>query len=313
MKGIRFTYTNLFFIFILSLIVHTPCLGNNSVDHITNSKMVSDSLTKKVKVDSTSKEGWNIDGSLVLNISNTYLENWKSGGDNTFAANSTDMMTVNYKTKKLEWENTVKVAGGFLQYEGGDYMKTDDRIEITTKYGKKSKKYWNYSGQVGFQTQFFPGYLNKSDTIKRSDFMAPGYITISLGMDYKRIKQLTIMMSPLAGKITILNSNFISNYDPDDGAYGVKPGENARYEMGGTVEIQAKGDYKKLNYYSDLKSFLNYIDKPQNIDLSWEVILGYKLNKFFTANLKTYLVYDDDALKRIQFKELFGLGFAYKI
>jgi hypothetical protein len=271
-----------------------------------------DTLKKKEPVDSVKISNWKLEGNLVLNFSQTFFENWAAGGDNSLASNSIDMFFAKFKNKKVEWENTVKFAGGVMKLEGDKFVKTDDKIEVITRYGRKNNNYWNYSFQVSFLTQFFPGYKNAKDTIKRSDFLSPAYLNVVVGMDYKPVKQVTVLMSPLSSKITILNSNFISNFE-NSGVYGVPKGKHARYEMGGSIEIQAKGDFNKLNYYSNFKSFSNYLVEPENIDISWEIILGLKLNKFLSANLKTNLVYDDDAISKLQFKEFLGLGFSYKI
>lgn len=275
-------------------------------------KNYADTLKKKDSKDSVKIQHWKLEGNLILNFSQTFLENWASGGDNSIAGNTIDMFLANYKKNMVEWENTVKFAGGLMKLEEGKVVKTDDRVELTTKFGRKSNKYWNYSSQISFQTQFFPGYKNPKDTIKRSDFLSPAYLNVLIGMDYKPVKQVAILMSPLSAKITIVDSYFITNFDTK-GVYGLPKGEHVRYEMGGTIELQAKGDFNKLNYYSNLKSFSNYVTEPENIDISWELILGLKLTKFFSANLKTNLVYDDDAITKIQFKEFVGLGFSYKI
>lgn len=46
-----------------------------------------------------------------------------------------------------------------------------------------------------------------------------------------------------------------------------------------------------------------------------------KINQYLSANISTHLIYDDDVMiknsegimgARVQFKEIFGIGFAYK-
>jgi hypothetical protein len=301
-----------FYCFSFSFLLGISAIGISAETYQRKHADNADTLKKTQPVDSAKIRYWKLEGNLVLNFAQTFLENWASGGDNSVAGNTVDMFNANHKKNKVEWENTLKFAGGLMKLQGGNVVKTDDRIEIISKFGLRNSKHWNYSSQVSFLTQFFPGYKNPSDTIKRSDFLSPAYVNILLGMDYKPIKQLTVLMSPVSAKITILDSYFISHYN-QAGVYGVPYGKHTRYEMGGTIEFQAKGDLNKLNYYSNLKTFSNYVTEPENIDLSWELIVGFKLNKFLSANLKTNLVYDDDALEKIQFKEFLGLGFSYKI
>jgi hypothetical protein len=306
----RTIINNLKYSFLALVFILNFKIGHSKDKYLNYSN--ADTAKNKLTRDSVKIRNWKYEGNLVLNFSQTFLENWASGGENSLATNTIDMFNANYKNDKIEWENTLKLAGGLMKLEEDKIVKTDDRIDFTTKFGRRSSKYWNYSSLISFQTQFFPGYKNPKDTIKRSDFLSPAYINVLLGMDFRPVKQLAVLMSPLSAKITILDSYFISNFEKN-GVYGVPRGENVRYEMGGTIEVQAKGEFNKLNYYSNLKSFSNYVEKPENIDIAWEIILGLKLTKFFSANLKTNVVYDDDAIQKIQFREFLGLGFSYKI
>ena len=76
--------------------------------------------------------------------------------------------------------------------------------------------------------------------------------------------------------------------------------------------------------------FSNYASNPQNIDVFWETLIALKVNKYISVNLNTVLLYDDDIKvpvdrngnglfesteepgPRVQFKEIFGVGFSYK-
>ena len=78
-------------------------------------------------------------------------------------------------------------------------------------------------------------------------------------------------------------------------------------------------------FQTKLDLFSNYLNKPQNIDVSWETLLSMKVNKFISATLSTHLLYDDDIKiavdtdddgvtdktgPRIQFKEVLAVGFS---
>ena len=72
--------------------------------------------------------------------------------------------------------------------------------------------------------------------------------------------------------------------------------------------------YSRLDLYSD------YLRKPQNVDINWEVQINMVINKWFSTTLTTNMVYDDDVkitlsdgrkVKRVQFKELLGVGLQF--
>ena len=73
---------------------------------------------------------------------------------------------------------------------------------------------------------------------------------------------------------------------------------------------------KNMTVYSRLDLYSDYLRKPQNVDVNWEVQLNMVINKWFSTTLTTNLVYDDDVLiglsdgrrvKRVQYIELLGV------
>ena len=55
-----------------------------------------------------------------------------------------------------------------------------------------------------YQTQMTQGY--KNDTILTSNFMTPGYLITSVGIEYKR-KMWSLFISPLTNKTTFKTDN----------------------------------------------------------------------------------------------------------
>jgi len=98
--------------------------------------------------------------------------------------------------------------------------------------------------------------------------------------------------------------------------------------MGGYLRlIFTKNDFKpelvkNISITTKLDLFTNYLDHPEAIDVSWELLLGLKVNKFLSVNLTTHLIYDRDvlfpaadgsaSLPKVQFKEIFGVGLSFQ-
>src|SRR5665648_900355 len=154
--------------------------------------------------------------------------------------------------------------------------------------------------------------------------MAPAYVTLSLGIDYKPNKIISFFVSPLTGKMTIVSDDDLSAM----GAFGVDPGEKARYEIGSFVKMELKTEImKNVSLQSKIDLFSNYLNKPENIDVNWDLLINMKINDYFSANLISNLIYDNDIKiaidenkdgiieksgPRVQFKEMFGLGLSLK-
>jgi hypothetical protein len=266
---------------------------------------------------------WQKGGLASLSFSQTSLTNWSGGGDNAIATNALLNLFSNYNKGKNSWENTLSMEYGMLKQGDEGLRKSIDKIDFTSKYGYKNGGHWYYSALLDFKTQFAKGYNYSStdgvDDVKVSNFLAPAYITLSLGMDYKPNDIFSAYLSPLTSKMTIVNDDDLS----DAGAFGVDAGDKFRGEFGAFTKLSLKKDLaENVNLKTNLDLFTNYSENFGNIDVLWEVFISMKVNDFLTASVNTSLIYDDDVDyvddegnnegPKIQFKEIIGIGLAYK-
>ena len=268
--------------------------------------------------------GWRLGGVTAINASQTALVNWAAGGEGSYAVNGIFSAFANYKSGTTAWDNSLDIGYGFLNQNVSGYKKTDDKIDFLSKYGRKAFSDFYYSALVNFKTQFTPGY-NATNT-KISNLLAPGYLLGAIGMNYQPDKYFNVFLAPFTGKMTIVNDTALSNA----GAFGVTPGEVTRSEFGGyTRIIYSRNDFKaellkNLSFTTKLDLFSNFLNKPQNIDVSWETLIAMKVNKYLSVSLNTHLLYDADTKwedtnndgtpdkAKVQFKEILGVGFSYK-
>jgi hypothetical protein len=276
-------------------------------------------------------QGWKKGGVIAANLAQTSLTNWAAGGQNSMAINGLFSVFANYKKGKSVWDNSLDIGYGILkQGKNSSFMKTDDKIDLLSKYGKEAFKNFYYAALLNFKTQMAPGYNYPNDSVKISNLFAPAYFLGALGMDYKPTGHFSAFIAPLTAKFTIVNDQFLS----DAGAFGVTPGEKLKSEMGGYIRvIYSKNDFQKeffknISFTTKIDLFSNYLDTPQNIDVSWETLIAMKVNKYISVNFNTHLMYDDNTKikvdrnndgvldlvpgSRIQFKEILGVAFSYK-
>ena len=57
--------------------------------------------------------------------------------------------------------------------------------------------------------------------------------------------------------------------------------------------------------------YSNYLINPQNVDLDYQAKFIIDVNKYMTVDVLFHTLIDDNASSKIQFKEIFGLGFKY--
>ncbi|MBN2486993.1 MAG: DUF3078 domain-containing protein [Bacteroidales bacterium] len=274
--------------------------------------------------------GWKTGGVTNLAFSQTSLTNWAAGGEDfTMSANGLFSVFANYKKKNMAWDNSLDIGYGRLWQGKGDEAinkKTDDKIDFLSKYGQLAFKNVYYAGMVNFKTQMDEGYNYPNDSVAISKFLAPAYLTVAIGLDYKPNSYFSAFAAPLTGKVTFVTDEVLSNA----GAFGVDSGKVSKKEFGGYIRmIYSKNDFKNeflknIAFTTKVDLFSNYLKNPDCIDISWETQIAMKVNKYISVNLNTHLLYDDDIrfdvvennvtkkTPKVQFKEILGIGFSYK-
>lgn len=290
---------------------------------------------------------WKISGFFGLNASNTALSNWQGGGQNTTAFNTIFNIQAVYKKRKQQWLNKLDAQYGIAKLGAGNsvpFRKNIDQLFALSKYEVNAfSKFWFYAAQADYRTQFAPGYNYSPDGTTGaavSDFNSPGYLQLALGLDYKPVEYFSITFAPVAGKATFVNRQYLA----DAGAFGVDKavfddngnmiahGKRSRFEFGGRVVLRFKKDIiKNVNWDSYLDLFSNYAHNPGNIDVVFNNLITIKISKYFSANIISQILYDNDIIvkydqnndgiiekptdfqgPRLQLLTTIAIGFGYK-
>lgn len=274
---------------------------------------------KKDEADTTNKV-WKKGGLFNLNLSQSSLNNWAAGGDKfSMSLNSILSVYAFYKKDKHSWDNTLDVNFGYLRSTSLGSRKNDDRFDLLSKYGYSIAPKWNVAGLFNFRTQLANGYTY-SDNNKRtfsSSFLSPAYVVLSLGLDYKPTKNLSVFISPVTARWLIVKNDSLSA----KGLYGVTPGKKSRAEFGAFVSAEYLKDLSKtVSYKGRLDLFSNYKHNPEKVDVFMSNLFSVKLSKILSATWNVDLIYDDDLRlfgsdgksPAWQIKSLIGLGLMVK-
>lgn len=280
---------------------------------------------------------WKTDGYFGVKMSQSGYKNWSAGGENSISGIASFKFHAAYNKGPLTWDNLFLTDLGAIKQGNDDLKKTDDRLDFNTKLGYKANDVWFYTALFNFRTQYMEGYDYSPDTpVYISNFMAPAFIKLALGMDYKPSKNFTLFLSPATVRWTIVNDQELANkgafgLDPaevDAGGHALSPSGKVRTEMGAYLRFAYSKDImENINFATKLELYSNYLDNPQNVDVDWELMFTFKVNKYFDASFLAHLIYDDDVPigvdsngdgtndrqgPRLQSKEVIGLGISYK-
>lgn len=97
-----------------------------------------------------------------------------------------------------------------------------------------------------YKSSSHPDIITRMIRVVISDFLAPAYLSLALGLDYKPSDWLSVFLSPATGRATFVNNQMLAN----DGQFGVtaavrdangaiiEPGKKMRLEFGAYSKSQ---------------------------------------------------------------------------
>ncbi len=203
--------------------------------------------------------GWKVGAFGTIGGSLSQFNNWYAQG---FPNNSAGRIgiTVNPYAKldreKYFWYTNAQVNLGWVKFDDKDDPTDDDSF-------RQANDVFNLSSLFGYNLtkKLAASTLLEYRTTLLNNFNDPGYLDIGVGITWKPIPQLTVVMHPL-------NYNFVFSSDGTafDSSFGAK--------VLATYERKIAG----LDYKSTLSAFQSY--KSSNLsNWTWTNVFAYKLWK----------------------------------
>lgn len=261
-----------------------------------------------------------------IGFSQVSLTNWAEGGSANVSLNGLIDANANYAKDKMIFENRLKISYGFVQSFDRttpldqQFSKSDDRIQLDSKWGWMLLDKLYFSALLNFRTQMSPTYEYVTDDVgmvtrnTQSNFMAPGYLSLGIGVNYRPFNFLSFNISPATGNLVVVTDELLRE------TYGNDPDQAVRAEFGAQIKMDINYTYKIFKISSALTLFSNYLYRPDNIQVYWDVDASLALTKVLTLTARTNLIYDKNILieddlgvtaPRVQFKEIVSLGLTW--
>ncbi len=281
----------------------------------------------------TIPEYWDYGFSSSFTLNQTHLSNWSKGGESSLSS----MFDINSKAEyanteaNMQWTNSGRLKYGALITEEQGLRKTTDMLEFNSQYNKGLIEKMDFSAVFYMKNQIAKGYKYPNDSVVVSKFLNPATFTIGMGVEYKPDKNNRFNFSMLSYKNTFV----LDTAGIDQTKHGITRDKRAKQEMGGQMVVKNNTSILDgLSISNTIRLFSNYFDKPQNIDVDWEIDLSKRINWYFTIRLNLHMIYDDDIrfpvlnenkepvilpdgskkeVPKLQFKELLGLTLSFKI
>lgn len=252
-----------------------------------------------------------------LNVNQaSFSDNWGGGGVNSLALGGQFSYKTDYTKDDKNYVSEVFLQYGKLKNKGQLSRKTADRIFLDNKVALKLSKNWYFFGSLNFESQFDQGYSFSKNAqgnqirTRLSQFMAPGYLTESIGFEYKPVKYFFMRIGTGTARQTFVLDTTLYKTNPKN--FGVKPGRSFRNELAFQIVASIDKDIaKNLNLKSRYTMFANY-EKLSSIDNRLDVTLTARINRLINVSLAGIVLYDEDTADRIQASQAMSLGLVYK-
>ncbi len=267
--------------------------------------------TISVEVDSSEEvqkpNPWTKTWNLNINGNQASYRNWSQGGVNTIATTASTLARFKYSGASFSNTFRVNLQYGQTWLDGEGSKKTADLINLRYKLDYFLGSYQlSTFAEIDFRTQFVDGFDEDNEQVV-SDFMAPGYLTESIGLSYQPDDYFSVQTG-LGLKQTFVSVDSLGQY------YGLNEDENMRSEGGFTISINwDKSFAKTFNYTTELSTFTNLLLPVRRTDVIFRNALSGKLNSFLSTILQFELMYDDDVTSKLQMRQTIAVGLIIKL
>jgi len=262
----------------------------------------------KTLEDTTVVQGWTKKGNFNFLANQSTFSNWLPGGQSNFAISTGINYDFNYKRDRWSWDNKLMMNYGVTKIEGQDLLKSDDRIEFNSLLGRKASGYWYYSMFMNFKSQLTTDLGNPAPGFalpKTTSFFSPAFLQIGPGMMWRKRDTFKFNIAPLTSRFVFVMDDDLSNV----GAFGVDPGKNLRFEFGASLSGYYKFElWENVSMENILNLYTNYLEDPQNVDIDYQVNIVMKINKYLSTNFAFQAIYDDNAFRGFQTRQVIGVG-----
>jgi len=273
-------------------------------------KILQKKLDSVKKIQKKEKEElikeWTVDGRFTFLFNQASFTNWTAGGENNVAGNIGVNYDFNFRNKKIKWDNKIIAVYGSSHVSNQGYRKTDDRFEYNSVLALKTTKRWYFSFFTNLITQFSRGFDYGQDPKKEvSSVFSPAYLGFGPGILWRKNENMRVNIAPATSRFTFVSKPF-------SGQYGVPEGKTSTYGLGFNMSAFLKFQLmEELTMENIIALYSNYLRNPQNVDVNYQINFLISVNKYLSTNLTLHVIADNNASRRVQFREVFGLGLNY--
>lgn len=248
----------------------------------------------------------------------SFSDNWTTGGVNSISFGGVIEHKSDYTKNNANFVTELGLHYGIIKNRGQSSRKSNDRLFWDNKLSLKISKRWSLYTSLTFETQFDIGLKydqvdGRDSTTLISNFMAPGYLTESLGLEYKRDKTFSLRLGTGTARQTFILDDRLVPTEETGPRFGVAPGNKFQNDLAFQITANLDKDLSSnLNIKSRYNLFANYkniSDPAHRLDAT----VTARVTRLINVTLNGIIIYDTTIDSKVQASQTLALGLLYKI
>jgi len=261
---------------------------------------------------------WKKTVTFGLNFSQSaFSSNYSAGGVSAVALGSNFIYHTEYNKAPFSYVSELNLLYGVSKNKGQGKRKTNDRIFFDNKIASQLSKKWYIFGSLTFESQFDKGFNyvdnGTGGTTQQyiSNFMSPGYLTESVGFEYKPASYFDLRLGTGTAKQTFVLDHDVHKFQLDN--YGVDTLKTVRNDLAfQMVALFDKDIAKNIHLNTRYALFIPYGEDLKFITHRVDMVLSAKVNRLINVTINGTLLYDKHTSPDAQATEGLALGMLYR-
>ncbi len=259
---------------------------------------------------------WKTKATIGFNANQaSFSDNWKGGGVNSIAVGGLLNYKAEYSKESYSYASEVVLQYGKVKNKDQLQKKTNDRIYWDNKAAIQLSKNWYFFASLNFVSQFDDGFSYSKDKNGKeqakllSKFMSPGYITESLGFEYKPNKFFSTRIGTGTARQTFVLDTTLYKTNPKN--FGVPVGSRIRNELAFQIVTNVEKEVVKNTIIKAKYNIFIPYDDSFRVDHRLDLVVTAKINRFMNVSLTGVVLYDKNMDLKVQSSQALALGLSF--
>ncbi|MCL2414397.1 MAG: DUF3078 domain-containing protein [Bacteroidales bacterium] len=294
-----------------SIISLDAATGENRISIVTVDTLIGEETIETIDTTffiAESVRHWRLESRFGAGINMTARGYWEGmSGNNLLSFDLRNTSSAIFERGLSTWRNTFEWRYT-TQTQGGEFrnwLKTNDLLNLQSRYSFRASPLWRYSAQFQSETQLtrtFASIAARDTNNYSSRFLSPARLSFSIGMEYVNPSEsVKLLLSPITYRATFVRDESfhirehfgVLRRDPASGEFR-DSSAHWLHTFGPMAQLEITRNLaNNITLSSNLMIFADILHTADPFVLfDWRIGLDIQLSRLFSLGLETHIVYN---------------------